>query len=186
MNAPNLISVGRLLSVPVTVWLILAGAWGPAFALFVIAGLSDAVDGYIAKRFDQCTELGRFLDPLADKTLLVSIYITLGIRTVLPLWLVILVVSRDVLIVGGALLSFAMGRVVIVQPSRVSKVNTVLQIALAAVVLGRLGLDLSLPALLVPGLIWCVAVTTALSGAGYLVDWARSQGAATNEDGIQR
>ncbi len=104
MNPANLITLGRLLSVPVSVWLILAGQFAAAFWMFVLAGISDAVDGFIAKRFDMRTKIGALLDPVADKTLLVSIYVTLGVAGQLPTWLVILVVSRDLMIVGGFLL----------------------------------------------------------------------------------
>lgn len=180
MKIPNLISIGRLLSVPLTIWLILDGAWTEAFALFVLAGISDAVDGYIAKRFDLRSELGAFLDPLADKALLVSIYVTLGLKGILVPWIVILVVTRDVLIVGGALLSFTMGMSFQIQPSPVSKLNTVVQIALAAVALGQLGFDIKLGWMIVTILVWAVALTTVLSGAGYLVEWARQQSSGTS------
>ncbi len=183
MNIPNLISLGRLLSVPLTVWLILDAAWVAAFALFLAAGVSDAIDGYIAKRYDLRSELGRFLDPLADKALLVSIYVTLGLKGILLPWIVILVVSRDVLIVGGVLLSFAMGLSFEVQPSPVSKLNTVMQITLAAAMLGQMGLHVRLPWPLGLALVLIVAVTTVLSGAGYLIDWGRAQASTMNDDG---
>ena len=174
MSIPNLISLARLLSVPLTVWLILQGAWVLDFGLFVAAGISDAIDGFIAKRFNQRSELGGFLDPLADKALLVSIYLTLGGKGLLPQWLVILVVSRDVLIVGGALLAFAMDRDLVIAPLQISKANTAAQITLAAMVLGELAVGMLWP-FVIPVLIWIVALTTLLSGASYLVNWARGQ-----------
>ena len=178
VNPPNLITLARLLSVPLTIWLILQEAWLPAFGLFVLAGVSDAIDGYVAKRFNMRTDLGRFLDPLADKALLVSIYITLGMKNQLPAWLVILVVSRDVLIIGGALLAFAMGAGMKIEPLLVSKANTAAQIALAAAVLGDRA-TLMLPAFVIASLIWIVAATTVLSGASYLVHWSRGQSAGS-------
>ena len=102
-----------------------------AFVLFLAAGLSDAVDGYLAKRFHMTTELGAYLDPLADKTLIVSIYITLGINGLIPGWLVILVVSRDIMIVGAVMLSWLVGTPVKVKPLLVSKLNTAAQIVFA-------------------------------------------------------
>ena len=96
------------MSVPVIFWLLLTGRTQAAFLIFVCAGISDAVDGYLAKRFDWRTELGAYLDPLADKLLIVSIYIALGVRAELPLWLVIMVVSRDILIVVAVMLSWLM------------------------------------------------------------------------------
>ena len=168
----NFITLGRLLSVPLAVWLVLDGAMGFAFWIFIAAGVSDAVDGYIAKNFNQRSRLGSLLDPLADKVLLISMYVTLGLRAQLPSWLVILVVSRDVLIVGGFLLASLMAQPIPVQPLAVSKLNTALQIALIALVLGRLGLGAEDWGT-TTALIYAVALTTVLSGGGYLVRWAR-------------
>src|ERR671925_201528 len=92
LNLPNLISLGRLLLVPLAISLILEGSYAAAFWVFVIAGVSDAADGFIAKRFDRRTRLGALLDPLADKVLLVSVYLTLGVAGQLWTWLVVLVV----------------------------------------------------------------------------------------------
>src|ERR1700745_4236522 len=104
LNLPNVISLGRLLLVPLAISLILEGSYWAAFWIFVVAGVSDALDGFIAKNFDQRTRLGALLDPLADKVLLVSVYVTLGIAGQLWPWLVVLVVFRDVMIIGGFLL----------------------------------------------------------------------------------
>ena len=175
MNLPNALSLGRLLAVPVIVWLLLQEAYVGAFVVFVLAGVSDAVDGYLAKQFGMDTEIGRFLDPIADKTLLVSIYITLGYQEILPVWLVILVVSRDLLIVGGALLAYTMSQPMRPTPLFISKINTVLQISLAATVLGDVAFRVGLEALATV-LIYAVAATTALSGARYLVNWVRDSG----------
>ena len=95
MSIPNLITLGRILLVPVVVWAITAGEMRIAFVLFLAAGISDAVDGFLAKRFGMTTELGAYLDPLADKAMIVSIYVMLALVGAIPLWLVILVVSRD-------------------------------------------------------------------------------------------
>jgi cardiolipin synthase len=137
-----------------------------------LAGVSDAVDGFIAKRFNRRTELGALLDPIADKTLLVSVYVTLGIAGQLPGWLVILVVFRDLLIVGGFLLVHAMSYAMPSAPLIVSKLNTACQIALAAATLAKLGVGLHAD-MLMQGLVYAVAATTVASGAGYLVRWAR-------------
>ncbi|MCH9020890.1 MAG: CDP-alcohol phosphatidyltransferase family protein [Proteobacteria bacterium] len=172
MNLPNMISLARLFAAPVTVWLMLTGEMTVAFWLFLAASVSDAVDGFIAKRFDRETMLGGYLDPLADKALLVSVYITLGVLDHLALWLVILVVFRDILIIGGVLLLWLLARSFTIQPLMISKVNTVAQIVLATVVLGDLGLDLVTDGL-VQVLIYAVAATTLASGATYLVEWTR-------------
>jgi cardiolipin synthase len=172
LSIPNLITLGRILLVPIVVWAILANAMFLAFVLFLVAGVSDGVDGFLAKRFDMTTELGAYLDPLADKALIVSIYLTLGISGNIPRWLVILVVSRDILIVGGIMLSWLMGNPLKIRPLLVSKLNTVAQIAFACVVLGSLGLKYEVPTLQTV-LIWVVATLTLLSIAAYLAEWVR-------------
>jgi cardiolipin synthase len=158
--------------VPIVVWAIASNAMWVAFMLFLVAGVSDGVDGFLAKRFNMTTELGAYLDPLADKALIVSIYLTLGINGDLPRWLVILVVSRDILIVGGIMLSWLMGNPLKIRPLLVSKLNTVAQIAFACVVLGSLGLNYEMPTfkLVLMGL---VAMLTLLSIAAYLAEWVR-------------
>jgi cardiolipin synthase len=172
LNLPNLISLGRLLLVPPAIWLILGGRYAAAFWVFVAAGVSDALDGFIAKRFDRRTRLGALLDPVADKALLVSVYVTLGLAHQLWTSLVILVVFRDVMIVGGFLLIQAIAVPKHYDPLYISKINTGLQIALVAFVLARLGLDADAGT---PGVVLSVAVmaTTVLSGLSYLVRWAR-------------
>jgi cardiolipin synthase (CMP-forming) len=170
MNLPNIITIGRILLVPITVWLIISGAFSLAFVAFVAAGVSDGVDGFIARKFNQRSELGAYLDPIADKALLVSIYLSLGFLKFLPAWLVILVVTRDVLIVGAVVLAWVVDKPMPVAPSMASKVNTVGQIMLAGVVLGLLGLEIGvIPALYVGFTL--VAVLTFGSGALYIRDW---------------
>jgi cardiolipin synthase (CMP-forming) len=173
VSLPNLITLGRLLCVPLAIWLVLLDHLAAAFWVFIAAGLSDAVDGFIAKHFDQRSELGALLDPIADKALLVSMYVTLGLAKYLPVWLVILVVFRDALIIGGFLLVAALGHAMRWEPLLVSKLNTALQIGLIGVVLASLGLGLAVPRLTVV-LIYAVAATTTISGAGYLIRWTRA------------
>ena len=172
MSIPNLITLGRILLVPIVVWAIASGSMWIAFVLFVAAGVSDAVDGFLAKRFRMTTELGAYLDPLADKALIVSIYLTLGINGEIPRWLVILVVSRDILIVGGVILSWLVGPPLRMRPLVVSKLNTVAQIVFACVVLGSLGFNLHVDTLKLV-LMGLVAALTLGSIAGYLAEWVR-------------
>lgn len=168
----NMITIMRFLLVPGVVYALLAGDTGWAFAGFVIAGVSDAVDGFVARRFNQRTALGAYLDPTADKLLLVSVFVVLGYMNELPLWLVILVVSRDALIVGAVLLSTVMANPVAMHPLPVSKVNTVAQIVLAGFVLAELAFGVQYgPARLT--LILVTGLLTAASAAAYLVDWLR-------------
>jgi cardiolipin synthase (CMP-forming) len=173
VTLPNLISLARLLAVPVVVWAILADEMGLAFWLFVAAGLSDALDGYLARRSGVQTVVGGFLDPLADKALLVSVYIALGHNGDLPLWIVILVVSRDVLIVGGAILSHTVSHSLKPEPLMISKLNTVAQIVLAATILSESALNGNWQ-MAISMLIWAVAATTLTSGASYIVRWSRA------------
>jgi len=156
--------------VPLIVLLIIERQMTGAFYLFVIAGLTDGLDGFLAKRFDWSSELGAWLDPAADKALLVSIYVTLGLFGHIPVWLVILVVSRDLLIVGGILLSMMMENPVRMKPLLVSKINTVGQILLAAAVLADLGFLLGLGKI-VTLMIVLVAVSTIVSTLAYLYAW---------------
>lgn len=172
MNVPNLITLGRLFSVPVLVWAIVDGRMQLAFWLFAAAGVSDAVDGFIAKRFGAQTELGSFLDPLADKALLVSIYLALWSENHLPNWLVILVVWRDILIIGGALLYHLLTHNLKMEPLLISKANTLMQIVLAGFVLGTGALDIE-NRMVLHVLVWTVAFTTILSGATYVIGWVR-------------
>ncbi len=171
LNLPNLITLARLLSVPLTIWLIFNQRYGAAFWVFFGAGVSDALDGFIAKRFDRRTRLGALLDPAADKAMLAGVYVSLGLAGHLPHWLVGLVVLRDFLIVLGFFLVHATAAQQL-GPLYVSKVNTLMQIALVGFVLARLGLVIQTgPATWL--LIDAVAVTTVLSGFVYLVRWAR-------------
>jgi len=171
-NIPNLITILRLFLVPVIVYFLLTTQYGAAFGTFVFAGLSDGVDGYLARKLDARTRLGAVLDPIADKTLLVAIFVTLGWLGFVPLWLVILVVSRDMLIVGAYLVSESLDQKIRISPILSSKINTALQIILAATVLGALSFGLTLSTLH-EILVWSVAATTLISGAGYLTIWLR-------------
>ncbi len=175
LNLPNLITTARILCVPLIVWAITAGHMLPAFLLFLVAGISDAVDGFLAKRFNMATELGALLDPIADKALIVSIYVALGFTEAVPRWLVILVVSRDILIVGGFLVAMLMARPMPVRPHPVSKLNTVAQIVLAGTVLGSLGLNFDAGWAL-PALIGLVTILTLLSIGFYVAEWIRHFG----------
>lgn len=155
------------------VWLIVSEHLQAAFWLFVAAGVSDVVDGFIAKRFNARTSLGSYLDPLADKILLDGIYLALALGQWLPVWLVALVISRDLLIVAGVALIQRRNPVFRPQPLLIGKVNTFAQMLLAACVLADLGGWIDL-ALTFDALIIAVALTTLLSGAGYAGQAARS------------
>ena len=176
MTLPNLITIARLLLVPLIVWLILDSQHIWAFWVFVAAGVSDAVDGFLARQFDLRSDLGTYLDPIADKALLVSIYVTLAVIAEIPVWITILLVSRDFLIVGAVVLSWMLGEPTSVTPSRISKLNTAAQIVFAAVVLGDLAFSVDL-AIARTILIYVVGVLTVASAALYLFEWLRHMAA---------
>lgn len=172
MSIPNIITFGRILAVPAAVYFILMGELGWAFWVFVGAGISDGVDGAVARMFRARTVLGAYLDPIADKALLVSVYVSLGHVGELPLWLVILVVFRDVMIVGGVMLLYTLKESLAMQPLYISKINTAVQLALAAVVLAPAGLGLPDFRLFgmdaVTLMVWLCTITTVLSGLAYV------------------
>jgi cardiolipin synthase len=143
-----------------------------AFFIFLAAGVSDAVDGFLAKRFGMTSEIGAYLDPLADKALIMSIYIALATTEAIPRWLVILVVSRDIMIIGGVMLSWLVGNPLAMKPHPESKLNTVAQILYAGLVLAALGFrfDAGLAGAVLMGL---VAVLTLLSVGFYVGEWVR-------------
>jgi cardiolipin synthase len=169
LTAPNLITLARIGAVPLAVWLVLRQDLSLAFWLFLAAGVSDAIDGWLARR-GSSSVIGAILDPVADKALLVSMYVTLAAVGELPPWLAILVVFRDLVIVGGILCLSFIGVRVAIKPLRISKFNTVLQITLVALVLLISGWHLAIPSL-VAALILCVALSTCASGAAYVWQW---------------
>ncbi|MFL1460606.1 CDP-alcohol phosphatidyltransferase family protein [Roseococcus sp. DSY-14] len=171
---PNLITLGRLVLVPATVWLMLQQRLDLAFLCFLLAGLSDALDGWLARVLDARSPLGAMLDPLADKALLVCVFVTLALMGLVAGWLALLVVLREVLILGGIGLLWARGQRPEIAPLRVSKLNTFAQIALAALALFVHGWVPALAWALAPAQV-LVAVTTVLS----LLAYARAAARAT-------
>jgi cardiolipin synthase len=174
VNLANLITVGRLLMVVPLVWLIVTERLAAAFWLFIAAALSDAVDGFIAKNFNAQTNLGSYLDPLADKVLLNGIYVALVMGQWLPVWLAVLVIGRDLLIVGGVMMIRRRHPVFRPRPLLIGKINTLAQILLAAAAIAY-GSDW-MDRASVAALIVVVASTTVLSAAGYVGQALRSIG----------
>lgn len=178
MTVADAITLARLAAVPLVVWLVLRHHLVLTFWLFVAAGASDAVDGWLARRNGGGSTLGSVLDPVADKALLVTMFVTLAAISVLPDWLTILVVFRDALIVGGVLVLSVLGQSVTIRPLYISKLNTAMQIVLVAVALLLAGFGrhnaLAAPWLL-NVLIWLVAATTLASGTAYVWNAARTK-----------
>lgn len=177
-DIPNILTFLRFgLTVPV-VYMLLAQEFSGALLLFAAAGVSDGLDGYLAKRYHWESRLGSMLDPLADKALLVSSFLCLGWLGVLPAWLVAAVILRDLVIVAGAVYYHFHVEPLVAAPSLISKLNTLVQIVLVILAVCDAG-PFPLPDLLVEGLIWGTLATTLLSGGDYVVVWyqrARKRG----------
>ena len=171
-HIPNAISLLRVVLVGPIIWYLLQENFELAVWLFVIAGISDALDGLLAKRFGWSSRLGGILDALADKFLLVSTFICLWWLGVFPGWLVLWILARDLLIVGGGVLYNSRIENFNPEPSLVSKLNTFLQIVLAALGVVHLGIS-PLESWMLDSLILAVAITVFLSGTGYVYEWTR-------------
>ena len=127
-HIPNLLTGLRLAAAPATAGLLVAGHFNAAFGIFAFAGLSDAADGYLAKRFGLTTRLGRFLDPAADKALMLALFVTLAVVGDVPGWLTLWTVARDGLIVLGLAVAAALGAPIAIRPRFLGKLTTALQI----------------------------------------------------------
>lgn len=171
-DIPNLITGLRILLVAPFLWLLLEERYGAALALFVIAGVSDALDGFLAKYYGWASELGGLLDPIADKLLLMGAILALGWLNELPGWLVALVIARDLVIVGGAVAYHLRIERFHATPLTISKLNTLTQLLLVGAVIVHYGLT-PLPAWLLTGGIYLTALTTFWSGAAYVWRWGR-------------
>lgn len=168
---PNLLTLARIGLVPWLVVLLQEKQYMWSLLVFVIAGITDALDGFIAKRFNAQTKLGALLDPLADKALLVCSYIMLSVMEVIPFWLMVVVVFRDIVIVGGYLLMVLFFGAVEMQPLKISKINTFAQIAFIIVVLAALAWSVNL-GLMEPLLCYFVLTTSVVSGMTYVYIWS--------------
>ena len=175
MNAssiPNLISVVRLLLIVPTIWCLVKGYTEIALILFMFAGASDGVDGYLARRYQWQSRLGGFLDPMADKTMMISILIALAWLQEVPLWLVALVISRDIIIVLGSMAYYFFIGHYAASPILISKITTVAQIFYVTAILFAMAELINVEWLL-NGLQYAVVVSTILSGCAYVVIWGR-------------
>ncbi|MBA5776689.1 CDP-alcohol phosphatidyltransferase family protein [Stappia sp. F7233] len=172
MTLPNFITLARLIAVPFFVWLVIDERPATAFWVFLAAGLSDAADGYIARRYDLGSEIGAYLDPIADKALLVAAFVSLGVAGLIPSWLVIAAVARDLLIIGAVVFSWMLDQPVAMRPLFVSKANTLMQITLVCVVLGQRAFGVSVD-ILEGLLVWATGALTLASAGAYLITWLR-------------
>ncbi|MGB5579757.1 MAG: CDP-alcohol phosphatidyltransferase family protein [Woeseia sp.] len=169
---PNAISIMRIVLVPPILWLLHGGRYAEAVVLFVIAGFSDGIDGWLAKRYNWHSRLGALLDPIADKLLIAGVFFLLVTAELIPLWLGIIVILRDVVIVGGATAYNFLVRPVQGEPTRISKLNTALELLLVVFVLCRAAFDWP-PPISVTVLGAAVLVTVVVSGIDYVMAWSR-------------
>lgn len=171
-NIPNFISILRILiTLPIGVSLFNA-QYNLTLILFIIAGFSDGLDGFIAKRYGWQSRLGGLLDPLADKILFISTFLILGIIQLIPIWLVVAALARDLIIVSGTIFYQLTIEDVQPAPSRISKFNTVLQTLLVILVIFNAGLY-QLPNWLLATIQWLLLSTLILSGGHYVYLWGR-------------
>jgi cardiolipin synthase len=173
-HIPNIISILRILLVPFVLWQLWQEHYAMALILFAVAGASDGIDGFLARHFNWTSRLGSILDPLADKLLQASVYVLLGWLTLLPWWLAVAVVGRDLVIIIGATTYHSLIGDFEMKPTLLSKLNTILQIALVLVVISSAAGLLALPAWLLWALIYIVTFTTVASGVHYVLTWTRN------------
>jgi len=166
INLPNLLTIIRILLTPIFVIVLLKDLFGPALLIFSIAGISDGLDGFIAKYFNQRTILGAYLDPIADKLLLVSAFVSLAILKIVPSWVTVIVISRDVLIVMGIAIFTITEKTYKIKPSIVSKITTVAQIT--TVILALVNIGMTGYSVLMNVLFWVTAGLTTVSGLHYI------------------
>jgi len=179
LNIPNFLSMLRIVSIPLLIILLSYDEHGGAFTVFICAAITDGLDGFIARRFKQKTMVGAYLDPIADKLLLTSSFIAFALMGLIPKWLTILVVSRDVIIAMGIVVLQLVSIRVDIKPSFLSKLTTVFQLATIA---ARLLLDIlgrHFDAL--PYLYWATGVLTVVSGLQYIVRGLRIFGEQKSE-----
>ncbi|MCJ7590281.1 MAG: CDP-alcohol phosphatidyltransferase family protein [Woeseiaceae bacterium] len=169
---PNAISMMRIVLVAPILVLILQGRFGGALVLFWLAGFSDGLDGYLAKRFDWHTRLGALLDPIADKLLVAGMFVTLAYTADIPVWLAVVVISRDIVIVAGAIAYNYFVRPLQGEPTRVSKLNTALQLLFLLFVLSRAGYGWP-DQISITVLGASVLITVVISGIDYVWSWSR-------------
>jgi cardiolipin synthase len=174
MNLPNYITLSRIILIPFFINVMIYGYYQWALAIFVAACVTDALDGLIARFTNSITELGALLDPIADKLLILSAFVTLVLFEMLPVWLVIIVVSRDVILILGSLVIYFLGHELKARPSFIGKATTVLQLLVVtlSLILKAFGQEITGTHVLH----WTTAVFTMVSGIQYVVRGTRIVG----------
>lgn len=182
LNAPNLVSLSRLLLTPLAAYAILNGEYRWALGIFAVAAATDALDGLLARWLHASTRLGAYLDPIADKALLSTAYLVLGVAGLVPWWLVVIVFGRDLLILGMAGAALLFTRYRSFPPSTWGKISTAFQMLAAVVAI----VDRAFPnwSIRPYPLFWAAAAATLWSGAGYLWRALKMAGAASRRGGL--
>jgi cardiolipin synthase len=169
MNIPNLLTLLRIILVPIVVIFLIQGSFPKAMITFVAAALTDALDGFLARTLGQQTVLGAYLDPIADKALLASSFVTLSVLHVIPGWLTVIVISRDIVILLGILILSMMSIAVKIRPTAVSKITTAIQLITVLTVLSNRCFPGYIPEISLAGLFWLTAFFTIVSGLDYIM-----------------
>jgi cardiolipin synthase len=172
-DLPNIITGFRIVLVFPIIWLIYQEDYRVTLILFIVAGISDAIDGFLARKFNWTSLIGSYLDPLADKMLLISLFILLTINGKTPAWLASIVVLRDIIILVGSISYYFMVKRSEGKPLIVSKINTLFQVLYVTTILAKLG-DIPIPEIIINTLIIIVGITTSVSGLSYMFIWGKS------------
>ncbi len=172
LTVPNIITLVRLALVPVVGYLLLANAYGWALTLFLVVAITDLLDGYIARRFKLVSKLGATLDPIADKLNVFVATVLLAWEALIPVWLALAIVLRDIVIVGGALAYSTLVGPVKIAPTLLSKINTFIEFALLLLVMAAAARWIEGGSWL-PALFPVVLATVVASGAQYVWLWGR-------------
>lgn len=180
MTIPNLITTLRIILVPIFIIYLINDRFLAALVLFVVAGLSDGADGLVARLLNQKSRLGSYLDPLADKFLLIAAFVVLAVRGVMPAWLTVTVITRDILILLGVLILFLTKQEIAIRPSLLSKITTCLQ--LGTVFLALTGTHFQLFSSIVPIFYIATGILTIASGLHYMRSWFHMMGEESQGD----
>ncbi len=173
MTIANALTLLRLCLIPLIVVMTVEGRFDWATVIFIIAGITDALDGYLARKLDQRTEIGAYLDALADKALIAATFIALVSVKMVPFWLVVLVIFRDLMIVGAVVIAWLLNNPIAIEPLRISKANTAAQIVAVSTTLAVTGFAIPMPPIVLPLIYGIVATLTVVSVAAYFARWFR-------------
>jgi len=174
MTIPNLITTLRIILVPIFIIYLINGKFLAALTVFILAGLSDGADGLVARLLNQKSRLGSYLDPLADKFLLIAAFVALAAKDVIPAWLTVTVITRDILILLGVLILFLNKQNFMIRPSILSKITTCLQLGTVFLVLAKNHIQLFSG--MIPSVYVVTGIFTITSGLHYMRSWFRMMG----------